>query len=75
MGLLVGDERGLGGQDMQANSADYYRARERAERKAAAEAVCPQARRAHEELAQAYAQLIGEREHTTMPSPQVRLAS
>ena len=42
---------------MHTNPSDYYRARERAERKAAKEAQCPEARRAHEELALAYAKL------------------
>jgi hypothetical protein len=42
---------------MQMSSFEYYRARERAERKAAEEAQCPQARRVHEELALAYARL------------------
>lgn len=35
---------------------DYFAARERAERSAAEKAVCPEARRAHEELAKAYAE-------------------
>ena len=43
---------------MQQNPAEYYRARERAERTAAKNASCPEARRAHQELAQAYARLI-----------------
>jgi hypothetical protein len=43
---------------MQQNPAEYYRARERAERTAAKNANCPEARRAHEELAQAYARLV-----------------
>jgi hypothetical protein len=43
---------------MQTGQADYYRARERAERKAAETAQCPQARRAHEEMANAYALMI-----------------
>ena len=47
---------------MQENSAEYYRARERAERVASKEAACPQARRAHHELAQAYARLLEARE-------------
>jgi hypothetical protein len=47
---------------MQENTAEYYRARERAERAAAKEAACPQARRAHQELAQAYARLVETRE-------------
>lgn len=47
---------------MQENSAEYYRARERAERAAAKEAACPEARRAHQELAQAYARLLETRE-------------
>ena len=46
------------GQRMKEESADYYRARERAERTAAQCATCPEARRAHEELAQAYARLV-----------------
>lgn len=51
---------------MQTNSADYYRARERAERKAAEEAMCPEARRAHEEMAQAYALLVSGPDITTL---------
>ena len=47
---------------MQENSAEYYRARERAERLAAKEAACPEARRAHHELAQAYARLVETRD-------------
>ena len=35
---------------------EYYAARERAERTAAKHAQCAEARRAHQELAQAYAQ-------------------
>lgn len=35
--------------------SEYYRARERAERAAAKAAACPEARRIHQELAQAYA--------------------
>ena len=46
------------GREMREDSADYYRARERAERAAAQGATCPEARRAHEELAQAYARLV-----------------
>jgi len=42
---------------MQMGSSDYYRARERAERRAAEQAQCPEARRAHEEMARAYARL------------------
>ena len=42
---------------MQMSSSEYYRTRERAERKAAKAAQCPKARRAHEELALAYARL------------------
>ena len=54
---------------MQENSADYYRARERAERAAAKEAACPEARRAHQELAQAYARLVDTREaHPVSPA-------
>ena len=42
---------------MKTGSRDYYAARERAERTAAENATCPEARRAHEEMARAYAQL------------------
>lgn len=42
---------------MRAESTEYYAARERAERKAAQEAKCPQAQAAHEELARAYSEL------------------
>jgi len=41
-------------------SAEYYRTRERAERAAAKTASCPEARRAHQELAQAYADLAAD---------------
>jgi hypothetical protein len=54
---------------MQENSADYYRARERAERAAAKEAACPEARRAHLELALAYALLLEPRD-----APEVSVA-
>lgn len=48
---------------------DYYRVRERAERAAAENATCPQARRAHQELAQAYAALLDSREaHKVSPA-------
>jgi hypothetical protein len=40
------------------DSNEYYTARVEAERQAAVVATCPQARRAHEELALAYEQLI-----------------
>lgn len=40
------------------NSEDYYRSRIEAEKRAAVEANCPQARRAHEEMALAYEQLL-----------------
>ena len=40
------------------NDMEYYRGRERAEREAASSALCPEARRAHEELARAYGELI-----------------
>ena len=39
-----------------ADSNEYYRHRERAERLAADNAACPEARRIHEKLAQAYAE-------------------
>ncbi len=42
---------------MKAESRDYYAARERAERTAAENATCPEARKVHEEMARAYAQL------------------
>lgn len=45
---------------MKAESRDYYAARERAERTAAENATTPEARKAHAELAQAYAQLAVE---------------
>jgi hypothetical protein len=45
---------------MKAGSRDYYAARERAERTAADNASCPEARRAHEEMARAYSKLAGE---------------
>jgi len=40
------------------NSVDYYKARVEAERLAAVAAACPQAKRAHEEMALAYERLI-----------------
>jgi hypothetical protein len=42
---------------MKTESKEYYAVRERAERAAADKAVSPEARRAHEEMAHAYAQL------------------
>ena len=42
---------------MRTDSREYYAARERAERLAATNAVCPEARLAHEEMASAYQQL------------------
>jgi hypothetical protein len=58
-GILTPDSRAnrAGAYIMNSNSAEYYRTRERAERAAAKQAACPEARRAHQELAQAYAQL------------------
>ena len=41
-------------------SETYYHARIEAERQAAALATCPQAKRAHEEMAQAYEQLMAQ---------------
>ena len=40
------------------NPDEYYKARIEAERKAAVTASCPQARRAHEEMALAYEQMM-----------------
>ena len=42
---------------MKRESRDYYAARERAERMAAENAACPEARASHEEMARAYARL------------------
>jgi hypothetical protein len=42
---------------MKTEPKEYYAARERAERAAADKALSPEARQAHEEMAQAYAQL------------------
>lgn len=42
---------------MKVESRDYYAARERAERSAAEDATCLEARKAHEAMARAYAQL------------------
>jgi hypothetical protein len=57
------------GRQMKPNSAEYYCTRERAERVAAEQAVCPEARRAHEELARAYAQLAMDGgTHTVSPA-------
>ena len=42
----------------QPNSEEYYRSRIEAERRAALEAACPQAKRAHEEMAVAYERLL-----------------
>ena len=54
---------------MHEETSEYYRARERAERAAAEGATCPQARRAHQELAQAYSQLVDGREaHRVSPA-------
>ena len=43
---------------MRLESNDYYRIRLEAERQAAVTATCPQAKRAHEEMALAYEQLV-----------------
>ena len=40
---------------MRQDQSDYYRQRELAERHAAKNATCPEARQAHEKLADAYA--------------------
>ena len=54
---------------MHEETPEYYRTRERAERAAAKSAACPQARRAHQELAQAYAALVDMREaHKVSPA-------
>ena len=54
---------------MHQESPEYYRSRERAERAAAKTATCPQAGRAHQELAQAYADLVNSREaHSVSPA-------
>ena len=42
---------------MRTESSEYYAARERAERAAAAQAKCPQAQKAHDEMACAYTKL------------------
>ena len=42
---------------MKTESREYYAARERAERTAADNATCPKARKAHEDMARAYAKL------------------
>lgn len=47
---------------MDQKERDYFAARERAERTAAKNARCPQARRAHQELARAYADKMTQRE-------------
>jgi hypothetical protein len=45
---------------MKTESKEYYAARERVERSAAQKATCPEARKAHEDMARAYAQLAEE---------------
>ena len=48
---------------------NYYSTRERAERQAAKGATCTQARRIHQELAQAYARLVAQGEaHRVSPT-------
>jgi hypothetical protein len=42
---------------MKTESREYYAARERAERTAAENATCPAAKKAHEEMALAYARM------------------
>ena len=44
---------------MKTESREYYAARERAERAAAEKATSPEAQRAHEDMARAYAELAG----------------
>lgn len=45
---------------MTAKDSEYYGERERAERAAAESAGCPEAKRAHLELAQFYAKLVSD---------------
>ena len=49
---------------MSQDTHDYYRARETAERAAAANAACPEARRVHEEMASEYARRAAEQRPT-----------
>ena len=49
----------------QADSNDYFRKRERIERLAAANAACPEARRVHQKLADAYAERVQAANGTT----------
>ena len=44
---------------MKQESVEYYRQRARAECEAALNAACPEARRAHAEMATAYEHLVG----------------
>jgi hypothetical protein len=54
---------------MSDDKAEYYRARERAERSAAEAASCPQARASHLKLAEAYALLLETNEpHQVSPA-------
>lgn len=54
---------------MHEESVEYYRARERIELAAAETAATPEARRAHEKMAQAYAELVQAREvHRVSPA-------
>ena len=54
---------------MKTESREYYAARERAERIAAEKASCPQARKAHKDMARAYAKLAeGSQEDPQRPA-------
>lgn len=52
---------------MHEEPAEYYRARERSERAAAENAASPEARRAHQEMALAYARLADARTPQSEP--------
>lgn len=57
---------------MKMDSHEYFQRRERAERAAAKNAACPEARRIHQELAQSYAELA--QQFASVTSPRQRLS-
>jgi hypothetical protein len=57
------------------DSREYFERRERAERAAAKKAVCPEARRAHQQLAQSYAELTQQLATGPVERPRLSIAS
>ena len=55
------------------DSREYFELRERAERAAAKNAACPEARRVHQQLAQSYAELVEQMGDLGRPTPHLSL--